>query len=92
MLLTENEITIQLKDLDSWQLSNNELVKDYLFKNFVDAMSFVTKVGLIAEKLNHHPNIFIHSWNKVKISVSTHSENGITEKDFDLIKKLENKN
>ncbi len=80
MLLTENEITIQLKDLDGWQLSSNELVKDYLFKNFVDVMSFVTKVGLIAEKLNHHPNIFIHSWNKVKISVSTHSENGITEK------------
>jgi len=91
MILSEPEIQIQLNGTAGWELNNNELVKKYIFADFTDAMSFVVKVAFISEKENHHPNILIHSWNKVKISVSTHSENGITNKDIDLIQKIERK-
>ena len=52
-------------------------------------MDFVNKIGAIAQKMDHHPDIFIHSWNKVKISNSTHSAGGVTQNDFDLAKKIE---
>ena len=53
-------------------------------------MDFVNKLGAEAEKMDHHPDIYIHSYNKVKITVSTHSENGVTAKDFTLAGKIEN--
>ena len=48
----------------------------------------MNKTGSIAEQMNHHPDIFIHSWNKVKITISTHSEGGVTNKDFQLAEKI----
>ena len=58
-------------------------------KDFKSALEFVNKVGAEAESMDHHPDILMHSWNKVKISVSTHSEGGVTEKDFKLAGKIE---
>ena len=58
-------------------------------KDFSEALSFVNKVGTFAEEMGHHPDILMHSWNKVKITVSTHSEDGVTEKDFQLAEKIE---
>ena len=55
-------------------------------------MDFACKIGEAAEYINHHPDIFIHSWNKVKITISTHSEGGVTEKDFILAGKVEKLN
>ena len=79
----------ELKNLSSLFISSNQIAKEFQFKDFVEALSFVNKLGTEAEKMNHHPDIFIHSWNKVKITISTHSEGGITEKDFQLAEKLE---
>jgi 4a-hydroxytetrahydrobiopterin dehydratase len=83
-LLGSNEIMNKLKNIDNWNFDNNQIQSDYQFKDFKEALSFVNKVGDEAEKLNHHPDIFLHSWNKVKITISTHSEGGVTEKDFKL--------
>jgi 4a-hydroxytetrahydrobiopterin dehydratase len=70
-------------------LEGNQIVKQFQFKDFVSALEFVNKTGTLAEEMNHHPDIFIHSWNKVKITISTHSEGGITIKDFQLAEKIE---
>ena len=83
-VLNSNEIMNKLKNLDNWSFDNNQIHSDFQFKDFKKALNFVNKVGDEAEKMNHHPDIFLHSWNKVKITVSTHSEGGVTEKDFKL--------
>jgi len=88
-LLSDDEITKNLSSLSSWMKEGNLIERQFQFKDFVEALSFVNKVGEEAEKMNHHPDIFIHSWNKVKITISTHSEGGITNKDFQLAEKIE---
>jgi len=88
-LLTKDEIAKNLSSLSGWMSDGNEIAKQFQFKDFVEALSFVNKAGAEAEKMNHHPDIFIHSWNKVKITISTHSEGGITKKDFQLAEKIE---
>ena len=64
-----------------WEKQNNKLYKKFLFKDFSSAFSFMTQVGMIAEKINHHPT-WTNTWNSVEIWLSTHDAgNVITEKD-----------
>lgn len=88
-LLSKDEIKKKLSSLTGWIQEGNQIVKLFQFKDFVSALEFVNKAGSKAEEMNHHPDIFIHSWNKVKITISTHSEGGITIKDFQLAEKIE---
>ena len=88
-LLNNDEISKQLSSLSGWTQEENQISKLFQFKDFVESLSFVNKLGAEAEKMNHHPDIFIHSWNKVNITISTHSEGGITKKDFQLAEKIE---
>ena len=68
----------------NWEIKNNELVKEFEFKNFSEAWGFMTKVALAAEKMDHHPE-WTNVYNKVTIKLSTHSEgNTVTQKDKDL--------
>jgi 4a-hydroxytetrahydrobiopterin dehydratase len=72
-----------------WQEKNNTLYKKFSFSNFIDAFSFMTKVAIIAEKLNHHPN-WSNVYNTVEISLSTHDAGDIvTEKDYELAKAID---
>ena len=87
--LEENVISEKLKSLTNWNYQNKQIEKEFEFKDFKSALSFVNKIGDEAEKMDHHPDIFLHSWNKVKISLSTHSAGGITENDFSLANKIE---
>jgi len=88
-LLNKEEINQSLTNLDDWLLEENHIAKRFQLKDFAEALTFVNKVGALAEEMDHHPDIFIHSWNKVKITISTHSEGGITQKDFQLAEKIE---
>ena len=72
-----------------WKTENNNLVKEFIFKNFVEAIEFVNKIVPLAEKADHHPNIYIHSYKKVRIELFTHSKGKITEKDFSLAKEID---
>jgi len=85
----ENMIQVKLRNFNGWIYKDTQISKDFQLKDFQSALNFVNKVGAEAEKMDHHPDILMHSWNKVKISVSTHSEGGITGKDFSLAKKIE---
>jgi 4a-hydroxytetrahydrobiopterin dehydratase len=89
MLLSSPEINVKLNKLVDWKLENQSITKEYTLKDFKSALSFVNKVGEEANNLDHHPDIFIHSWNKVKFTISTHSEGGLTDKDFNLAEKIE---
>ncbi|MCI5056000.1 MAG: 4a-hydroxytetrahydrobiopterin dehydratase [Flavobacteriales bacterium] len=71
------------KEKDGW------LVGEFKFKNFLEALRFVNSVGEVAEDLNHHPNIELHSYNQVRISSVTHdTDNTITDSDYELFKRI----
>lgn len=90
-LLSKDIIEERIKNLREWNYIDSHLEKEFSFNDFVEAMSFVTSVALEAEKMDHHPDLLIHGWNKVKISISTHSEGGVTNLDFDLAEKIESR-
>ena len=81
-LLGNDQVGYELSSLPGWAREGNAIVKRYDFPNFVAAIDFVRKVADRAEALNHHPDIAIH-YNKVMLTLSTHSEGGITERDID---------
>ena len=82
-LVSEDRISGELKKLRGWVLTGNEISKTFELKDFARAMGFVSSVSLLAEKANHHPDIDIR-WNRVTLTLSTHSAGGLTEKDFVL--------
>ena len=73
----------------SWKEENNTLKQSFKFKNFIEAWSFMTKVAMVAEKMNHHPE-WSNVYNTVNISLTTHDKgNTITVKDRELAKKID---
>lgn len=73
----------------SWNTENNKLTYEFVFANFVEAVKFVNQIVPLAEKANHHPDILIHSYKKVRIELFTHSEGKITDKDYQLAGEIE---
>jgi len=79
--------------MNNWTEINNKLQKEFQFENFLQALDFANKVGDIAEKSQHHPDILIHSYNKVLIQTQTHDQGHIvTQKDHDLANLIDNIN
>lgn len=85
-----NEIQQKMVELPSWEFSSSSINKTYQLSNFKQAMKFINLVGDAAEEMNHHPDILLFEWNKVRFTLSTHSIGGLTQLDFDLSKKIEN--
>ncbi|RTY90960.1 4a-hydroxytetrahydrobiopterin dehydratase [Flavobacterium sp. GT3R68] len=83
----ENALPL-LADLPDWEFKNDGIEKKFKFQNFTDALGFIVKVGIQAEKMNHHPELF-NVYNKVDIRLSTHDSGGVTDKDFKLASKIE---
>ena len=73
----------------SWKIEKKKLTKEFVFSNFVEAVAFVQKIVPLAEAMNHHPDILIYAYKKVKVTLFTHSENKITEKDYALAEKID---
>ncbi|MFW5892531.1 MAG: 4a-hydroxytetrahydrobiopterin dehydratase [Bacteroidota bacterium] len=72
-----------------WKEENNKLVRNFQFDNFIEAFAFLSKVAILAEKMNHHPEIF-NVYNKVNISLSTHDAGDIvTDKDRKLAEEID---
>jgi len=75
--------------MENWKEENNKLVKSFEFKNFVHAFGFMSKVALIAEKMNHHPE-WTNVYNKVDIALQSHDDGDkVTEKDHKLAKAID---
>jgi 4a-hydroxytetrahydrobiopterin dehydratase len=75
--------------MEDWKESNQELTKTFNFKDFVGAVDFVNQVKNVAEAYQHHPDLFIHSYNKVKVTLTTHSEGRVTDKDYKVAKEID---
>lgn len=87
-LLEDEEIEQRLDELGDWEREGDEIQKVYEFDDFGAAIRFVNDVAKMADRYDHHPDIDIR-WNKVKLALTTHSEDGITAIDFDLANDIE---
>jgi len=86
--LSKNEIQLKLKEMRGWSHQGKSIQKRYTLKSFMPAMGLVNKIAEEAEKVQHHPDITIN-YNVVGIALSTHSEGGVTQKDFDLAQQID---
>jgi 4a-hydroxytetrahydrobiopterin dehydratase len=75
--------------MNKWEETTKGIEKVFKFKNFLKAIDFVNAVAKVSEAANHHPDILIHSYNQVKITSLTHSENQITSKDHQLAEQVD---
>ena len=82
-LLADEQIAGFLDDHGRWERDGDSITATFEFEDFNESLGFVTRVGLKAERMFHHPDIDIR-WNKVTLTLSTHSEGGLTEKDTEL--------
>lgn len=87
-LLNDTEINNKLSGLNGWERTGNGIVKSFKLANFIASIGFVNRIAILSEKADHHPDILIQ-YSNVKITLSTHSEGGLTEKDFNLAGEIE---
>lgn len=81
--LTVDEVQQGMASLAGWERQGDEIVKEYRFDCFGDAIAFVVRLAFRAEKANHHPDLDVR-YNRVRVALSTHSDGGITAKDLAL--------
>jgi len=84
-------LTQQIEQLEGWSLTDDEttLEKEFGFDNFKHALDFVNKVGALAEEQNHHPDILLFDYKNVRLILTTHSANGLSEKDILLAQSID---
>ena len=82
-LLSDAEVAAFVEAHPAWSWADNAVSRTFEFSNFNQAMGFVTRVALAAEKANHHPDVDIR-WNKVTLTLTTHSAGGLTARDLEL--------
>ena len=87
-VLSDTEINERLSSMEGWEYESNAIHTALEFENFKDAFSVMTRIAFEAEKLDHHPD-WSNVYNTLNISLSTHSEGGVTEKDFELAKTID---
>jgi 4a-hydroxytetrahydrobiopterin dehydratase len=90
-LLSDADVEHRLRDVPEWHVDEQRaaIVRECSFANFADAIAFVNRVAEAAEGANHHPDILLHGWNKVRLTLSTHSLGGLTDADFQLAAQID---
>ncbi len=88
-LLTEIEIDEKLDALPLWKRHDKNIVRELVSVNFADAVGKINAIAVLAETADHHPDLLLYGWNKIRVSLSTHDAGGLSEKDFDLAEKIE---
>ncbi len=87
-LLTADEVQAFITSHGNWLWADREISRTYVFDDFAGSMDFVNRVAAEAEKADHHPDIDIR-WNQVTLTLSTHSEGGLTPQDLELAEKFD---
>jgi 4a-hydroxytetrahydrobiopterin dehydratase len=87
--LNDEDVQAKLAGVDGWTKSGDAIEKQFEFEDFSGSVDFVTRLTPVANEMNHHPDLAI-SWNKVTVTLSTHSEGGLTDNDFELAGKIDN--
>jgi len=86
--LTDEEIEQRLA-ASQWRREGDAIVRELKFDDFKAAIAFVNRVADAAEQANHHPDIAVHGWNRVRLELSTHSAGGLTDADFALAERID---
>ena len=87
-LLEKDQVNYFLEKNPSWNINDKSIKKEFKFKNFIDAFGFISKVALLSEKMDHHPN-WQNTYNKVTIELTTHDIGGITSNDIKLAEAID---
>jgi 4a-hydroxytetrahydrobiopterin dehydratase len=87
-VLDHDEIERRLKDLPGWEREGDAIKRRFKFEDFQASVDFVNRITPAAEEMNHHPDLAI-SWNTVECSLSTHSQGGVTDSDFELAQQID---
>jgi 4a-hydroxytetrahydrobiopterin dehydratase len=87
-LLDDDDITTRLDGLPGWRREGDAIEREFKFDDFQGSVDFVNRITPPAEEMNHHPDISI-AWNKVTLTLSTHSEGGLTQNDFELATRID---
>ena len=87
-LLSQEEIDDRLAGLNGWRQEGRRILQDYAFSSFKEAMAFVNRVAEVADEIDHHPDITIN-YTSVRLSITTHSEGGLTRRDFRLAGRID---
>jgi 4a-hydroxytetrahydrobiopterin dehydratase len=87
-LLSEGEIDSRLAELDGWEREGEAIVKTFELADFVGSVGFIDRVVAPAEEMGHHPDLSV-SWNKVRVSITTHAAGGLTANDFALANRID---
>jgi 4a-hydroxytetrahydrobiopterin dehydratase len=80
---------MRMADEGVWRQEGESLVRDYKFKDFVEAIAFVNRVADAAEQANHHPDILVHGWNNVRLTLTTHSAGKLTDNDRAMAERID---
>lgn len=91
-LLNEEDINNLLSDLKNWKREDKIINRELVASNFAASIGIVNAVAVLAEKNDHHPDILIYGWNKIRISLSTHDQGGLTDLDFKMAKEIDELN
>jgi 4a-hydroxytetrahydrobiopterin dehydratase len=73
----------------NWRREGDAIVRDLQFADFAEAMAYVNRVAELAEEANHHPDILVHGWNRVRLTLTTHSAGGLTDNDFQMARRID---
>jgi 4a-hydroxytetrahydrobiopterin dehydratase len=87
-VLSESEVDQRLAG-SAWRREGDAIVREWKLADFAAAITLVNQVAELAEQANHHPDIHLHGWNKVRLELSTHSEGGITQADLDMAGRID---
>jgi len=88
--LSDPEVQRRLGELEHWRLHEGPAItRELKFDDFSAAVEFVNRIAALAEAANHHPDILIHGWNRVLLTLSTHSEGALTDADFALAAQID---
>ncbi len=86
--LTDDAVADGLQG-SAWKREGEAIVRDWTFADFKEAIGWVNRVADVAEEANHHPDISVHDWNKVRLTLSTHSVGGLTQGDLDMARRID---
>lgn len=88
-VLSQSDINAQLLQLPLWQQKGVVIEREFVAEHFAAAVAYINAVAVLAEQANHHPDILLYSWNRVRITLCTHDKQGLTERDFSLARQID---
>jgi 4a-hydroxytetrahydrobiopterin dehydratase len=87
--LSEHDIALRLAGLPRWQRDGDAISREFVFAGFAEAAAFPTRIVPLADGMDHHPDLLIHRYKRVKVILTTHSAGGLTDNDFTLAAQID---